>query len=140
MSRKVFTIVISLFCLTLLLSVVFVYSVNNTVLAQEWSSPQKEVWKAIEADWASYKERNIEALVSNLHPDFLGWGNDYNMPRDKASTLKWRRYYNKTEEVLIYEVKPVGIRIYGNVAIAHYYYTSVYKDAEGKKISEKGEF
>jgi hypothetical protein len=36
------------------------------------------------------------------------------------------------------EVKPVANRIFGDVAIVHYYYSMIYKDAEGKDKTDKG--
>lgn len=38
----------------------------------------------------------------------------------------------------MYEINPVAIKIHGNVAIVHYYYLRVRKDAEGKEELEQG--
>ena len=44
----------------------------------------------------------------------------------------------KTVDTLVYEINPVAIKIFGNVAIVHYYYTQVVKDAEGKQTTRSG--
>ena len=119
---------------------VFTLAASAPLAAQEWSDAQKEVWKAIEADWALFADRNLEGHFNNLHPDFLGWAYDQALPIDKASRSKWAAHFYKTRTPIIHEIKPVGIKIHGNVAFAHYYYVDVYKDAEDKQKTVKGRF
>lgn len=114
--------------------------VTEQLFSQEFSAAQKEVWKTIEASWTSDAERNVEEFLSYLHPDFVGWSYKQDLPRDKDSQSKWVRFYFKTEKVLIHEIQPVVIKIYDNVAIAHYCYSVVYKDAEDKQKSSKGRY
>ncbi len=120
--------------------IVFTLAASAPLAAQEWSDAQKEVWKAIEADWALAADRNLEGRLNNLHPDFLGWDYDQALPRDKASWSKWAAHFYKTRTLIIHEIKPVGIKIHGNVAFAHYYYVTVSKDAEDKQKTEKGRY
>ena len=106
--------------------------------AQEWSAAQKEVLKAVELSWASWKEQNLEEFLSHLHPEFSGWSYSDDLPNSKDSEGKWAQFSFETEKLLIYEIKPVVIHVYNNVAIAHYYYSDVVKDTEGKQEARKG--
>ncbi len=44
----------------------------------------------------------------------------------------------ETAEILLHEVRPVSIQVYGNVAIVHYYYVLVYENAEGSEKTSRG--
>lgn len=73
-----------------------------------------------------------------FHPDYLGWYNQSALPSDKTEIKKWIGHDHKTTKVLIQSYKPVGIKIHDNVAIVHYYYERLIKDAEGKEKHEQG--
>ena len=112
MSRKVSILVISLFCIVSLVSIVLLLTANDTVFAQEWSSSQKEVWKNVETYWKLSVDRDLEAWSGYYHPDFLGWNYEDNLPADKASRTKFSIHFLQTTKDLVYEVKPVGIKIH----------------------------
>ena len=120
--------------------IVFTLAASAPLAAQQWSDAQKEVWKAIETDWALAADQNLEGHLNNLHPDFLGWEYDQSLPRNKASRSKWAAHSYKTTTPIIHDIKPVGIKIHGNVAFAHYYYATVYKDADDKQKTERGRY
>lgn len=116
----------------------FTLTASAPLAAQEWSDSQKEVWKNVETYSKLAAEGNLEGLLSYYHPDFLGWDYQTDLPSDKASRTKWNRHLLQTTKTLVYEVKPVGIKIHGDVAIVHYFFHEVLEDAEGKKIESKG--
>ena len=122
--------VLAVVCFTLLISM--------PLCAQEWSPAQKEVWKNVEAYNALYAQRDLEGFVAYFHPDYRGWDYESALPMDKASSRKFLEHAFKTTTTLVYDIKPVAIQIYGNVAFVHYYYTEVYKDVEGKQKSSSG--
>jgi ketosteroid isomerase-like protein len=106
--------------------------------AQEWSAAQKEVWKNVEAYWDLFAQGNLEGFLSYMHADYRGWSNSSALPEDKASSRKWLEYSMKNMKTAVYEIKPVAIQIFGNVAIVHYYYSEIMKNAEGKEESNNG--
>ena len=106
--------------------------------AQQWTAEQREVWKNVEAYWALASNGDLEGYMSYFHPDYLGWYNLDPMPLDKAKEKKWYEYGFKTVKTIIYVLNPVGIKIYGDIAFAHYYYTNLSKDSEGKEKLEVG--
>lgn len=68
------------------------------------------------------------------HDDFLGWANDMPAPRDKA----WQRVRAPLDyagsDVIASSIQPLAVRIYGNVAIVHYYLYRLSRDKAGKDI------
>ncbi len=124
---------IGFFLVTILL-----FSISTALNAQEWNDTQKEVWKSVEAYWAIMAKGDIEGFFGYMHDNYLGWSNEEFLPSNKKDSKKWADYFWTKFSISIYEIKPVGILVSGNVAIAHYYYTSVRKDSEGKEKETKG--
>ncbi len=129
MNRFVNSLVITL-CLTLFISV--------QLSAQEWSDKQKEVWKNVEAYWALINKRDVEEFMSYFHSDYSGWSINDALPSNKEQAGKWIAHTFQTMTVLVSEIKPVAIKIHGNIAIVHYYYSRLLKDAEGKERNRSG--
>jgi ketosteroid isomerase-like protein len=107
-------------------------------MAQEWSAAQKEVWKNVEAYWALDAAGNLDGFMSYFHDNYMGWDMNEPLPMDKASVRKFVDYEYKTSKTIVYTIKPVAINVFGNVAIVDYYYTRIFKDAEGKDKSRSG--
>jgi len=57
---------------------------------------------------------------------------------DKAAVRKFVEYEFKTSKTVLSDIRPVGIGIFGDIAIVDYYYVPIYKDAEGKEKSSSG--
>ena len=108
------------------------------LFSQEWSAVQMEVWKNVQAYNALADAGNVEGFMAYVHNDYLGWNNQSALPNDKAAVRKFVEYEFKTSKTLVSNIKPVGIGVFGNVAYVHYYYSAIYKDAEGKEKSESG--
>ena len=113
--------------------------VSTQLCAQEWSAAQKEVWKNVEAYNALAVARNVEGFLEYFHSDYCGWEYDSPMPQDKADTKKYLEQSGwKTRPVVYSDLKPVAIKIHGEVAFVDYYYTSVTKDIDGKEKPSSG--
>ncbi|MCZ7640657.1 MAG: nuclear transport factor 2 family protein [Verrucomicrobia bacterium] len=106
--------------------------------AQEWSAAQKEVWKSVEAYWALDAARDIEGFLGYFHDDYLGWSVEEALPTNKATVRKFVEHFLKTTKVLVQNIQPAGIKLHGDVAIVHYYWTRIYRDSEGKEKNESG--
>lgn len=116
----------------------FALLATSSLYAQEWSAAQKEVWKNVEAYWAQDAAGNLDGFMSYFHDNYMGWDINQPLPMEKASVRKFVEYEYKTTKTLVYNIKPVAINIFGNVAIVDYYYTRIMKDAEGKDKSREG--
>ena len=112
--------------------------IQNKLLAQEWSPAQKDVWKAETDCWAAFAKSDQAAFLEFFHPDYMGWDDNSPLPNTKSDTQKWFAVFMTGTKVLLYDIKPVGIRVFGDFAIADYYYSLVNSDADGKKKVEEG--
>lgn len=122
--------VLIMLCLTLLTSV--------QLFGQEWSEQQKEVWKNVETYWDLDAKRDLEGFMSYFHHDYSGWFNRNALPSNKASVRKFLSHFFETTKIVVQQIQPVAIKIHGNMAIVHYYYSRVVKDVEGKERNRSG--
>jgi ketosteroid isomerase-like protein len=113
-------------------------SVSFSVKAQtEWTPVQKEVWKNVTDYWALMAKGDVQGFLEYFHKDYLGWDNDSPLPSNKEDTQKWITMMFQGVKIPVYQIDPVGIRVYGDVAFVHYYYSYV-KDSDGKRKMESG--
>jgi ketosteroid isomerase-like protein len=106
--------------------------------AQDWSPVQKEVWKNVESYWALDAAGNLEGFMSYFHDNYIGWEMNQAMPSTKTTARKFIEESYKNNKTVVYDIKPVAINVFGNVAIVDYYYTTLVKDADGKEKSRSG--
>ena len=109
-----------------------------SALAQEWSAAQKEVWSQVQARWELGAKQDLEGVMGCFHPDYSGWGNDEPLPNDKAAVRKWIEQDFKSRKTLVYDIKPVAIKLHGNTAIVHYCHSSLIKGSDGREKTETG--
>ena len=122
----------------LLTSALFLGLGFTSVFAQDWSPAQKEVWKNVNTYWDIMSKGDINGFLEYFHADYAGWENGEPLPSSKDETKKWMTFAYQGSKVLIYEIKPVAIKIHGDVAIVDYFYTTVKENKEGKKNAESG--
>jgi len=106
--------------------------------AQEWSAAQKEVWANVETYWDLDAKRDLEKFMTYFHEDYLGWYNRSSVPRTKAESRPFIEHDFRTTKVLVQMIKPIGIKIHGNIAFVHYHFVRTIKDAEGKEKALRG--
>ena len=111
---------------------------TTSLFAQEWSAAQKEVWKNVEAYTDLWAKRDLEGFLNYFHADYSGWFNRAALPGNKDIVRRWQAHFFQTRKIVVYEINPVAIKIHGNVAIVHYYYSRIQKDAEGKENTRGG--
>ena len=123
----------------IMLALALIFSLGvSSGFAQDWSPAQKEVWKNVNDYWAVMAKGDLNGFLDYFHADYSGWENDSPLPSNKEESKKWLTYAYQGTKILIYEIKPVGIKIFGDVAIVNYYYTMVKESQEGKKNAESG--
>ena len=111
---------------------------SSTLLAQEWSQPQQAVWKVVQTYSELEAARDLEGYMAYFHDDYLGWYNRAFLPSTKAEVRKVIEHDFRSAKMLLQTVKPVGIKIVGDVAFVHYYYENTIKDSEGKEKLLRG--
>ena len=126
----VFSVLTGVFLMT---GIMFHYDVK----AQEWSASQKEVLKVVNDYWAVMTKGDLPGFFEYIHPDYLGWEDNEPLPSTKPEVQKWLQFSTPGTKVLVYDIKPVGIRVFGDFAFVDYYYSMV-TDMGGKKKPEEG--
>jgi len=123
----------------LILTIVLFLGIGfSSVMAQEWSPAQKEVWKNVNDYWSLMAKGDVNGFLEYFHADYAGWENSEPLPSGKEETRKWINYAYQGIKIPVYEIKPVAIKIHGNVAFVDYYYSTAKENKEGKKSLETG--
>lgn len=112
----------------------------STAGAQDTTDDEANVLLVIEREWEAARKGDHDDVDDMLTDDFMGWGKNSPAPRSKTSTSKWSRFGAEMGRVVRYEIYPLSITIHDDVAIAHYLYSSAFKDKEGKIEMANGRF
>jgi len=108
--------------------------------ANAQTSDDSAVWSVIERAWQSERRGDLKWIDELLSADFAGWGKDSPAPRDKGSTRLWNSFYAKQSDMLEHELYPLSIIVHGDMAVAHYLYSSANK-AKGENVkTEHGRY
>ena len=112
----------------------------SSAFAQETGNDQADVWTVVESQWNADESGDKKWIDDLLTDDFAGWPNASPAPRNKASTRMWDRMLEDAGEMKGHELYPLSIIVHGDVAIAHYLYTSVTETDEKKLKVENGRY
>jgi len=123
----------------LLIATVFL-TMSGLGLAQETPDDQADVWSTIEDQWDAEEKGDKKWLDRLLSDDFSGWPTNSPAPRSKASTAMWDRFSDDQGETVAHELYPLAIVVNGDVAIAHYLYSSAFKDNDDKVEVSNGRY
>lgn len=124
--------------MAVLMTFLLVAGLGTTIVkAQEWSPVQKEVWKNVNDYWALMGKGDVTGFLTYFSDEYLGWDNDDPVPTTKEDTQKWLQFAFQGVKILIYDIKPLGIKVFGDFAFVHYYYSFV-RERDGKKENEHG--
>jgi ketosteroid isomerase-like protein len=103
------------------LCVIIIFS-GFQAFGAEWTTEQKEVWDATLADVELFKKGDVEKIMGNRHEDMVVWWNDNSLPFDKElAPYKYNDWFNY-DIPKNWELKPITIKISGNIAIIAYTY------------------
>ena len=130
---------------TCILTAVFLLG-TGTALAQtapeNQLNDQADVWALVEQQWTAEEKGDKKWMDKLLTDDFSGWGKGSPAPRSKASTKMWNRFNEQISNMVAHELYPLSIVVHGDVAIAHYMYTSAnkMKGKNGKIETSNGRY
>jgi ketosteroid isomerase-like protein len=128
--------------LRLIVAMVFAVMIGfgfNTARAQvQWTDAQKEVLKNVNDYWSMLAKGDVKGFLDYVHKDYIGWDDNEPLPTTKEESQKWLEYAFTGAKVPVYSIQPLAIKIYGDVAFVHYYYSMVVIGADGKKVNEHG--
>ncbi len=127
------TSVISMLFLCLLISAA-------QVQAQTWSAAEKEVIEAIEDCGRAYQAEDLEALSPCYHKDYVRFRLGAPTTFNKTDVLDITPMWWANDDLVKRYVKPLAIRIVGNVAVVHFYVYATVQDKEGKRRFQRNRF
>lgn len=87
-------------------------------VAEEWTTEQKEVWKMEEFGWELWKKKDLDGYMKLFHEDCVIWHYRAEEPLEKASE---REFISSRIGITVDKLKPLAIKVFGNVAVVHYY-------------------
>lgn len=107
--------------------------------AQEWSAAQKEVWSQVEATWQAGVNKDLEGLMAFIDDDFVGWNRFNPHPHTKDHLRKHAAWnFDKPEKAVVWHIEPASIKIHGDIAIVHYFASSVWRAKDGTDTWDRG--
>jgi len=112
----------------------------SAALAQEPPNDEADVLLAIEREWEAARKGDQDKVDDMLTQDFMGWGKSSPAPRSKRSNSQWRRFNEQMGRVVRYELYPLSITVNGDVAIAHYLYSTAFKKKDGEIEMSNGRY
>ncbi|MHC4709067.1 MAG: Cif family virulence factor [Planctomycetota bacterium] len=92
---------------------------------RERTAAQQEVWEFEEACWAG---QDLEALLPCFHDDYFGWSIGSPVPLSKEDRRPFFARSFETEETVFLHLKPLAVKVHGNVAIVLYLATTTTKN------------
>ena len=111
------------------------------VQAETWSPAEKEVLKAIDDCNLAYKAENLEALLATCyHDDYVRFRYGAPSTLNKADVHKMTLIEWANSDEVEWWVKPLAMRIVGDVAIVHYYWYARFRDKDGKEANTRQRF
>ena len=99
-----------------------------------------DVILVIEEQWEAEQKGDEDWIDEMLHPRFSGWPKIAPAPRSKASTKLWDRFGDTQGRTLEHELYFQNIVVEGDVAVAHYLYTSAYEDKDDEVEVRNGRY
>jgi len=108
--------------------------------AQSDTTDAADVWRTVEAQWkadASGDEKWFDRMLTDR---FMGWSKTAPAPRSKDSTEMWSRFNRKRTKLVAHELYPLSIVVEGDVAVAHYLYSSATENSKDDVDVTNGRF
>lgn len=113
----------------------------STSFAQDVRDDEADVFLTIEREWDASLEGDHDEVDAMLADNFMGWNTTSPAPRSKRSTSKWSRFLDEeVGAVLHYELYPLSITVHGDVAVAHYLYSTAFKRKGGDVEMNNGRY
>jgi len=100
---------------------------------KHWDADQNAVWQSLEDHWDHLISKRVDKFIKYIHPEMIGYGHESPIPVDRSWLEKWVGFWTKTTDILICELRPIDIRIHGDIAILQYLIFTVEKNVEGGK-------
>jgi len=92
-----------------------------TILAQDLTKDEKQIWKLEKDYWEYVKANDLEKYRALWHEDFVGWPSISSTPLRKDHITDWiTGNTSKGVKLRSYSIEQLAVHITGDVAIDHY--------------------
>jgi len=100
---------------------------------ENWGAVEREVWGCIETHWEHLIAKRVDEFIKYIHPAMVGYGHESPIPVDRPWLEKWVGFWTKNTNIAICELRPVQIKLHGDIAIVQYLIFTVEINSEGGK-------
>ncbi len=100
---------------------------------KNWPQEGNQVWNALEEHWAHLIGKRVDDFLEYIHDDFIGFGHESPINIDKPWLEKWVGFWTKTTEIVICELRPIDVKVHGDIVILQYFIFTIEKNVEGGK-------
>ena len=114
--------------------------VSGSAIAQDSANDEADVILAIEEQWDAEQKGDKDWIDEQLVNDFSGWPKNAPAPRSKSSIRLWDRFGDEQGRTIEHELYFQNIVVDGDIAIAHYLYTSAYQDKDDEVEVSNGRY
>lgn len=102
---------------------------------KDWSEDQNDVWRCLEDHWDHLINKRVDEFLKYIHPDFIGFGHESPISIDRPWLEKWVGFWTKSTKIVICELRPIHIKIHGDIAILQYFIFTIEKGEEaGRRV------
>ena len=102
-------------------------------IPEGWDQTQRDVWNALETHWDHLINKRVDEFIKFIHPDMTGYGHESPIPVDRPWLEIWVGFWTQSTKIAICELRPVQIKIHGDIAIVQYLIFTVEVNNEGGK-------
>ena len=117
------------------------FMLPNIMIGQSFSKAEQEVIEGVESYWADFNSKDKKRWQNVFHDSYKGWDVGSEYINTKKDNIKWNDYTWGKDESLFWHITPIGVVLHDDIAVVHYYYTTISKNKKnGKKTTEKGKW
>ncbi len=123
--------------INLLVFTLLIFSAQS-LLSQQWTEAQKDVWAGVEKYWEVSSTGNASAFLDYFDDSYIGWSYNTKVPMNKSNVGKWIKNDMSKNSTILYTLTPVSIWVEGDFAFVNYFYGQLEKDKDGKEKTTSG--
>ena len=102
-------------------------------IPKNWDEDQMSLCKCLEDHFDHLVNARVDEFLKYIHEDFIGFGHESPINIDKPWLAKWVGFWAKSTDIPIVELRPIDIKIHGDIAILQYFFFTIEKKASGGK-------
>ena len=102
-------------------------------IPEYWGDVERDVWGCLETHWDHLINKRVDEFIKFIHPSMVGYGHESPLPVDRPWLEKWVGFWTQTTKIAICELRPIQVKLHGDIAIVQYFIFTVEINAEGGK-------